>query len=121
MDAKGSLDELLDVSDEVLAAVIFDRGGEPAASNLLDDEARELAGLGDAMLAYAETLRDAAPVRQVRAVTPEGEVYVVRRGERAVVAIVAPGSLPGLVQHDLRTVVGGLSRRRRKAVASATA
>jgi predicted regulator of Ras-like GTPase activity (Roadblock/LC7/MglB family) len=121
MDAKGSLDELLRVSDEVRTAVIFDRGGEPVASNLPDDEAREVAGIGDAMLAYAEALRDGAQVRQLRAVTSDGEVYVVRRGEKAVVAIALPGSLPGLVQHDLRMALSSLSKRRRKAVANATA
>jgi len=117
MQAK--LDELLRVSDEVRAAVIFERGGDPLASNLGDDDARELTALGDAMLAYAGTLRDAAEVRQIRAVTQNGEVYVTRRGERAVVAIAVPGALPGLVQHDLRTALAGATRRR-KAVASAT-
>ena len=117
MQAK--LDELLGVSDEVRAAVIFERGGDLLASSLDDDDARELALLGDAMLAYAGTLRDAAEVRQVRAVTPDGEVYVMRRGERAVLAIAVRGALPGLVQHDLRTALAGAARRR-KAVASAT-
>jgi predicted regulator of Ras-like GTPase activity (Roadblock/LC7/MglB family) len=117
MQAK--LDELLRVSDEVRAAVIFERGGDPLASNLGDDDARELTALGDAMLAYAGTLRDAAEVRQIRAVTQDGEVYVTRRGERAVVAIAIPGALPGLVQHDLRTALAG-DTRRRKAVAIAT-
>jgi len=120
MDAKGSLDELLRVSEEIRAAVIFERGGAVIGSNLADDEAREVAGLGDAILAYAATLR-AVEVRQVRAVTPEGEVYVMRRGERAVVAVALPGALPGLVQHDLRTALAGAKRRRRKATASATA
>jgi hypothetical protein len=121
MDAKGSLDELLRVSDEVRAAVIFERGGEPNASNLPDDAARKIAGLGDAMLAYADRLRRGVEVRQLRAVIPGGEVYVVRRRDRAVVAIALPGSLPGLVQHDLRMLLADRSRSRRKAVAGATA
>lgn len=112
------LDELLRVSDEIRAAVIFERGGEPLASNLGEEDAQELAGLGDAMLAYAGTLRGATEVKQVRAVTPEGEVYVVRRGDRGVIAIAVPGGLRGLVQHDLRAVLAG-GTRRRKAVASA--
>jgi predicted regulator of Ras-like GTPase activity (Roadblock/LC7/MglB family) len=119
MDANDALEELLRVSDEVRAAVVFEHGGEPVASNLPEEEAREIAGLGDAMLAYAATLREAVEVRQLEAVTPEGDVYVVRHGERAVVAIAAPGSLAGLVQHDLRTLLGGLARRRRSAVAHA--
>jgi predicted regulator of Ras-like GTPase activity (Roadblock/LC7/MglB family) len=119
MDANHALDELLRVSDEVRRAVIFERGGEPVASNLPDEEAREIAALGDAMLAYAETLRTAAEVRQLEAVTPDGDVYLVRQGARAVVAIASPGSLAGLVQHDLRTLLGSLSRRRRRAAVHA--
>jgi predicted regulator of Ras-like GTPase activity (Roadblock/LC7/MglB family) len=119
MDANHALDELLRVSDEVRAAVVFERGGEPTASNMPDEEARELAGLADAMLAYAATLREGTEVRQLEAVTPDGDVYVVRQGERAVVAIAAPGSLAGLVQHDLRMLLRSLSRRRRRAVVNA--
>ena len=119
MAANDALDELLRVSDEVRAAVVFEPGGEPVASTLPEDDAREIAGLGDAMLAYAATLREAADVRQLGAVTPEGDVYVTRHGERAVVAIAEPGSLAGLVQHDLRTLLDGLVRRRRSSVAHA--
>jgi predicted regulator of Ras-like GTPase activity (Roadblock/LC7/MglB family) len=119
MDANHAIDELLQVSDEVRAAVIFERGGEPVASNLPDEEAHEIAGLGDAMLAYAETLRASAEVRQLEAITPDGDVYLVHEGGRAVLAIAIPGSLAGLVQHDLRTLLGSLSRRRRRAVVHA--
>jgi len=73
MDAKGALDELLGVSEEVRAAVIFERGGEPNASNLPDDAAREIAGLGDAMLVYADRLRRGVEVHQLRAVMPGGD------------------------------------------------
>jgi predicted regulator of Ras-like GTPase activity (Roadblock/LC7/MglB family) len=119
MEANDALEELLRVSDEVRAAVVFERGGAPIASNLPDEEAHEIAHLGDAMLAYAATLREAAEVRQLEAVTTDGDVYVVRQGERAVIAIATPGSLPGLVQHDLRTLLSSLSRRRRRAVTHA--
>jgi predicted regulator of Ras-like GTPase activity (Roadblock/LC7/MglB family) len=119
MDANHALDGLLRVSDEVRAAVVFERGGDSVASNLPDEEALEIAALGDAMLAYGETLRAGVEVRQLQAVTPDGDVYLVRQGEHAVVAIATPGSLAGLVQHDLRTLLGSLSRRRRRAVATA--
>src|SRR5687767_3068280 len=95
MDADEALEELLRVSEDLRAAVVFDRGGEPIAATMLDEDARELAALGDAMLAFADSLRDAPAVRQLEALTPDGGVYVVRNGERAVVAIAAPGSLVG--------------------------
>jgi hypothetical protein len=118
MDADAALAQLLEVSDDVRAAVIFERG-EALASDLPEDEAAEIAARAGAMLAYAETLRKGAAVKQLVAVTPDGDVYVVRRDVRAVVAITAPGSPAGLVQHDLRTLLDSLSRRPRKAVASA--
>jgi hypothetical protein len=121
MDANEALDRLLEVSEDIRVAVVFERGGEPIAATTDDEGARELAGLGDAMLAYADALRDAFGVRQVEGVTPEGSVFVVRDGDRAVVAIAAPGALVGLVQHDLRMLLGNLSRRRQRAKAGAAA
>jgi predicted regulator of Ras-like GTPase activity (Roadblock/LC7/MglB family) len=119
MDADEALHHLLEVSDEVRAAVVIERGAA-TASSLPEEEASEfVAGLGEAMLAYAGTLRRGVPVKQLEADTPHGDVYIVRQGDRAVVAVAAPGSLAGLVQHDLRTLLGSLSRRRRSAVAHA--
>jgi hypothetical protein len=71
------------------------------------------------MLAYAGTLRKEADVKQLEAVTPDGDVYVVPQGERGIVAIAAPESLAGVVQHDLRTLLGRLSQRSQEAVARA--
>jgi hypothetical protein len=120
MDANDALARLLEVSDEVHTVVVFERG-EPVASNLPDGEASEISAVADAMLAYAEALRKGVAVTLLEAVTPDGDVYVAREGERAVVAIAAAGSLAGLVQHDLRTLLGSLTRPRRRAIANATA
>ncbi len=119
MDANEALERLLRVSEDIRAAVVFESRGEPIAATVQDEEARELATLGEALLAYADKLRDSAEVRQLEAVTPDGAVYLVRDGKRAVLAIAAPGALVGLVQHDLRTLLGSLSRPRRKAKAHA--
>jgi hypothetical protein len=118
MDANDALARLLEVSDEIRAAVVFQHG-EPIASTLPDDEAASIAQVADAMLAYAATLRQQVAVTQLRAVTPDGDVYVLRRGEQGVVAVAVSESLAGLVQHDLRTVLASLPRARRKAVATA--
>jgi hypothetical protein len=118
MDADAAVAQLLEVSDDVRAAVVFERG-EPLASNLSEGETAEIAGLADAMLAYAGTLRKDADVEQLEAVTPDGDVYVVRQGERGIVGIAAPGSLAGVVQHDLRTLLGRLSQRSQEATARA--
>jgi predicted regulator of Ras-like GTPase activity (Roadblock/LC7/MglB family) len=121
MDAAEALDRLLRVSDDVRAVVVFESGGEPVASNLSDDESAEAAALADAMLAYAETMREDTAVRQLRAVTDDGDVYLRRDGDRAVLAVAAPESMPGLVQHDLRALLGSLPRRRVRSEAGATA
>jgi hypothetical protein len=118
VDANDALERLLEVSEEIDAAVVFERG-EPIVSNLPDDQAADVAGLADAMLAYAGTLRTKVAATQLHAVTPEGDVYVARQGDRGVVAIATAGSLPGLVQHDLRTLLGSLPRSRKRAVATA--
>ena len=120
MDANDALARLLDVSDEVHTVVVFERG-EPLASNLPDEDASEISTVADAMLAYAGALRKDVAVTQLKAVTPDGDVYVAREGERAVVAVATAGSLAGLVQHDLRTLLGSLRRPRRRATANATA
>jgi predicted regulator of Ras-like GTPase activity (Roadblock/LC7/MglB family) len=119
MDANDALEQLTQVSEDVRAVVVFERGGEPIAATLPDDDARELAALGDAMLAYAATLREGAAVRRLEAVTPEGGVYLLSEGDRAVIATAVPGALVGLVQHDLRTLLASLARPRRRAKAGA--
>jgi hypothetical protein len=119
MDPNDALAHLLEVSDEIRIAVVLE-GSEAVASNLDDEEAaEEIAEVTDAMLAYAATLRRDVAVRQVQAVTPDGDVYVARQGDRAVVAVATPGSLVGLVRHDLRTLLTSLPRRRRSAVVHA--
>jgi Roadblock/LC7 domain len=121
MDAAEAVDRLLEVSDDVRAVVVFERGGEPIASNLTDVQAAEAAGLADAMLAYAGTMRETAAVRQLRAVTEDGDLYLRRDRDRAVLAVAAPESTSGLVQHDLRALLGSLPRRRTRSKAGATA
>jgi hypothetical protein len=118
MDASDALDELFRVSDELRSAVVFARGGELLASNLEDEDAAALAATADAMLAYAEATRRGSTLRRLRAATPRGDVYVVRDGDRAVVAVAEPGALPGLVRHDLWTLLARVPRRR-KAMAHA--
>jgi predicted regulator of Ras-like GTPase activity (Roadblock/LC7/MglB family) len=121
MDAVEAIDRLLEVSDDVRTVVVFERGGEPIASNLSDGKAAEAAALADAMLAYADTMREGAAVQQLRAVTQGGDVYLRRDGDRAVLAVAAPESMPGLVQHDLRALLAVLQRRRTRRKAGATA
>jgi hypothetical protein len=113
-----ALQELLDVSEDVVAAVIVS-GGEPAASTVDQAKAGAAADLAEAMLAYADTLRRDTPVQRLDAHTPEGSVFVVREGERTILAATGPDPVTGLVLHDLRTALRkSAPRRRAKARAS---
>ena len=98
-----ALQELLEVSEEVTAAVLFDRDGAVVARSGDDDAAAaEAAAIAAAMLSYADSLRVDPAAERVEAVTRDGSVFVLRAGDRAVVAITEPDPLQGLVYHDLR-------------------
>lgn len=96
------LSELLEVSDDLVAAVVFGRDGDVEASTLDDDAAREVSAVAGAMLAYADALRADPSVERVEAVTRGGGVFVVRDGDRAIAGITGPDPLPAIVRHDLR-------------------
>jgi hypothetical protein len=107
MDEDPAVEELLRTSEDVRAVVVFERGGEVSASSLPEDEAAEVAGIADAMLAYADRLRPDRTATRLEASTREADVYVVTSGGRVTVAIAGPGSTQPLVQHDLRTLLAG--------------
>jgi hypothetical protein len=115
-----ALRELLDVSEDVVAAVFFDGEGEPLAASVGADEARSAAEIAVAMLAYADRLRTEATARRLEAVTSDGSIFVVREGNRAILAATGPDPVTGLVLHDLRTALSKTrGRTREKANASA--
>jgi len=108
-----ALTELLEVSEDVTAAVLFDRDGEALASAPASESASEAAQTASAMLAYVDSLRTGASAERIEAVTEAGNVYAVREGERAVVAVTGPEAVAGLVFHDLRAALRKVSGRKR--------
>jgi len=118
MTGDQALRELLDVSEDVVAAVLLDGKGEPLAASVGDDEARAAAEIAAAMLAYADTLRTETTARRLEAATSDGSVFVVRDGDRVVVAATGTDPVAGLVLHDLRTALrkaGGRTREKANA------
>jgi predicted regulator of Ras-like GTPase activity (Roadblock/LC7/MglB family) len=111
MTGDQALRELMDVSEDVVAAVILDRNGEPAAATVDEEAARRAAGIAGSMLAHADALRTGASVERLEAVTPEGSVFVVREDGRTAVAATGPDPVAGLVYHDLRATLRKLGRR----------
>ena len=114
MTGDQALRELLDVSEDVVAAVILDRKGEAAAATVGEDVARSAAEIVGGMLAYADALRAEASLERLEAVTSEGCVFVVREDARAIVAATGPDPVAGLVYHDLRVALRKLRSRTRK-------
>ncbi|HET6642198.1 MAG TPA: hypothetical protein VFG93_02900 [Gaiellaceae bacterium] len=104
MDAGPAVQQLLRVSEDVRAVVVFELGGEITAASVPDDAA-EIAEAAAALLATADRLRPDREALRVEAFTPDGDVYVARSAERVTVAVAAPGSTAALVQHDLRTIL----------------
>jgi predicted regulator of Ras-like GTPase activity (Roadblock/LC7/MglB family) len=114
-----ALAELLDVSEDVVAAVILDAEGRPSAATVGDSEAAKAAEIAAAMLAYGDALRTGVSAARLEAVTADGTVFVVREGSAAIVAIAGRDPVAGLVLHDLRTTLRKTGRRT-KARASAS-
>jgi len=106
-----ALRELLDVSEDIVAAVLLDRKGEPTAATVDDEAARTAAEIAGGMLAYTDALRTGAAVERLEAVTPDGSLFVVREGNRTAVAATGPDPVAGLVYHDLRATIRKLGRR----------
>ena len=120
MTGDQALRELLDVSEDVVAAVILDRESEPTAATVSQDAANAAAEIAGGMLAYADALRSEASVDRLQAVTPDGSVFLVREGPRTIVAATEPDPVAGLVYHDLRATLRKLGRRTRERASAAS-
>jgi hypothetical protein len=113
MTGDQALAELLDVSEDVVAAVLLDADGRPVASTVGDDQAGRAAEIGTAMLAYAGALRTGAEAARIEAVTADGHIFVVVEATGAVVAATGRDPVAGLVYHDLRAALRKSGRRSR--------
>jgi hypothetical protein len=114
MDAAQALADLTEISSQIEAAVLFDAAGAVQGSTLADATAgEELVRVG------------AAVVTPLEASTREGSVFIVRDGDRGVVATTAPEPTVGLVFYDLKSCLGSAEaepappkpRRRRRPAA----
>jgi predicted regulator of Ras-like GTPase activity (Roadblock/LC7/MglB family) len=109
--AGSALDELLEVSPQVDAAVILERDGgrllasAPASSSRMADRfgATCVKLLEAAEQARAELGRE--PVAQVEVATPDGHVFVVADPRWIVAAVTDADPTVGLVFYDLKTAL----------------
>jgi predicted regulator of Ras-like GTPase activity (Roadblock/LC7/MglB family) len=134
VDAKQALADLTEISSQVQAAVLLDAAGEPIAATTTDERrTQELARVCRELLAASEAVRSGGTARspaQIEVAMAEGSVFVVRDGERTILATTGASPTVGLVFYDLKTCLravaaesdpsnGKPKRRRRTAKASA--
>jgi len=109
MDAEEAIAELTDISPQVRQVVVVGAGGEVVGTNV-ESEAR-VSALADGARRLAEgadevrAARGLGPAAQLEAATVDGSVFVVREGERTIVATTIPEPTVGLVFYDLKTCV----------------
>jgi predicted regulator of Ras-like GTPase activity (Roadblock/LC7/MglB family) len=114
MEASAALDRLRDISSQVRAAVVFERGGKIVGSTLADDErGKRLALEAEALLGEAEKRRNqtsgSAEFAQLEVALHGGSVFIVRDGDRLIAATTQPEPTVGLVFYDLKSCLRELA------------
>jgi predicted regulator of Ras-like GTPase activity (Roadblock/LC7/MglB family) len=107
MDASAALDRLTEISAQIRAAVVFERGGKLLGSTLADEErAQRIAAEAAELLAAAERRNEtggASEFAQLEAALQDGSVFVVRHEDRLIAATTPPEPTVGLVFYDLKS------------------
>ena len=113
MDASAALERLRDISSQVGEAVVFDRQGTVLGSTVGDDRAAEIAHEARELLAAAEarSVGTSGEFAQLEVALQRGSVFVVRDGDRLVVATTPPDPTVGLVFYDLKSTLRELDER----------
>jgi predicted regulator of Ras-like GTPase activity (Roadblock/LC7/MglB family) len=116
--AEKALADLADISSQVRAAVLFERGGQVLASTLAEERAGDLAAAAGLMLDQADVVRGEGEtkVTQLEVATRDGSVFVVREGDQVLAATTRADPTAGLVFYDLRAALrstAGKPKRRR--------
>lgn len=123
MDADQALQELLEVSPQVEAAVIVDRDGTQLASAPAGSQS-PLATMSRKLLDAAEQARvelGREPVVQCEVATGSGSVFVVADDTHIVSAVTGSEPTVGLVFYDLKTALRSLRASAASGVSGSTA
>jgi predicted regulator of Ras-like GTPase activity (Roadblock/LC7/MglB family) len=100
MDVAQALADLTQISSQIEQAVVVGSDGALLGSTFEGGE--RLAAIAARILEEAETARGRPP-QQLEAATREGSVFVLRDGDRTIVATTAPSPTVGLVFYDLKS------------------
>jgi hypothetical protein len=107
-----ALDYLDELSTDIEAAVVLDRGARVAAATGEDDERKErMRGLVVELLDRASEVTPDAGIDQVEVTTSEGSVFAVRGSDWTVAVVAGRRPLSSLMFYDLRNVVADLGKR----------
>jgi predicted regulator of Ras-like GTPase activity (Roadblock/LC7/MglB family) len=111
--AAQALTDMIEISAQIQAAVVFDRDGTVLASTLEDDRARLLAGSALRLLRAAEEAKpdEETGFAQLDASLRDGCVFLVADGDHVIAATTAPEPTVGLVFYDLKRCLDGLGEQ----------
>ena len=100
-DGKSALNELMEISSQVEAAVLFGADGEVVASSLPAARAKQIAASAKAL--FEDAGRAATgDLTHLEAVTGDGSLFVLREGDLFVAASTGDEPTAGLVFYDLK-------------------
>lgn len=102
MNVQQALSDLTEISSQIEAVLVLDANGSTMAATLDDTRAADLARAAGELLAAAQRATDKEPA-QLEVSTAAGSVFLVRDGERAILAITGPEPTVGLVFYDLKS------------------
>jgi predicted regulator of Ras-like GTPase activity (Roadblock/LC7/MglB family) len=109
MDAAAALERLRDISSQVRAAVIFERGGKVLGSTLAEEQrAKQVAEEAEALLTTVEQRGESAAKNefaQLEVSLQGGSVFVVRHGKHLIAATTSQEPTVGLVFYDLKSAL----------------
>jgi predicted regulator of Ras-like GTPase activity (Roadblock/LC7/MglB family) len=108
MDANRAIADLTEISPQVRDVVIAGPGDTVVGTNTPPPRAERLVAGARRLLEAADGVRGQA-VAQLEAATTVGSVFVVRDGDRIIVATTSAEPTVGLVFYDLKTCVRSLS------------
>jgi predicted regulator of Ras-like GTPase activity (Roadblock/LC7/MglB family) len=112
-EPKAALDELIAISSQIDAAVLFDDKGEVVASTLPDERAARFAASARALFEEAQRAGEGEPM-QLEAVTAAGSVFVVRDDKTLIAASTSPEPTAGLVFYDLKSCLRSAAKPKPK-------
>jgi len=106
VDATQALSELTTISPQVRRVAVAAADDSLVVANVQHDEAQRLVAGARRLLAEADAIggnRGLATVTQLEVALGSGSVFVVRDGDRLIVATTSPEPTVGLVFYDLKT------------------